>query len=80
MTQLDTITHTDNMVKVTLRAKRASLYKSLDATATSHFMDWQKRNWPILRYKSSKIIDTISQDIPDDNDHYFYIQIIKLKF
>jgi len=80
MTQLDSISHDNDRVIVTLCARRSSQYKSLDATATGHFMDWQKYNWPRLKYKSSKVIDTISEDIPGDDDHYLYTVVVKLKF
>jgi hypothetical protein len=52
-----------SLVTVHLYAHRASLIKSLEATATAHFMTWQKWNYSKLGYKRCEVTRSEMGDI-----------------
>ena len=80
MTSLDRITHNDNKVSITLHARSASKYSSLERTALKHFDNWQQTNYARLGYKSSTILESTSKPDPNDDTHYFYTLVIGLMY
>lgn len=75
-TALHEITRENNIVKVTLHARRDSKFSSLDNTANKHFNEWQKYNYKELGYKSSTI--TGSERADHNAVMFFYTVTYKL--
>lgn len=65
-------------VRVTLRAKRDSKYKSLDATCNRHFMAWQRLFYTKIGYKRAEIIK--SEKSPVSETTFLYTLVYRLKF